>query len=226
MSGLVRGKIECYLNTFSRNALQQACFKLMYDYFTSHPNYTLIALQYGSTTQVTNSPAGSSGTGTGFYDQANSFGYNAFFVVRSNATTTRPYDVYHMFQWSGAPNQGGQSFGTAPGAPALVNGSSQPVDGNHTFMGYAAAIGIGGTGESSLSPNNGNPWKGTTNNNGADTKPSTGPIWGAPAGGGTGVIIWPRSNSNYGSHRQQTQNMGAVGSTFSSDANLDRKSVV
>jgi|SRR5579885_3623928 len=220
MSGLVRGKIECYLNTFARNALQQACFKLMYDYFTSHPNYTLIALQYGSSTQVTNSPAGSSGTGTGFYDQANSFGFNAFFVVRSNATTVRPFDVYHLFQWSGAPNTGGQSMGTAPGAPALVVGSTQPINNNQTFMAYAAAIGVGGTGGSTGSPNNGNPWKGTQNGNGADTKPATGPIWGAPTGGGTGVMIWPRSNNNVGSHRNQTQNMCAWGPSFSSDANF------
>ena len=223
MSGLVRGKIECYFNTFSRNALQQCCFKVTYDYFTSHPNYTLIASNFGATTQVSNSPAGSSGTGTGFYDQPASFGYNAWFVIRSNATAVRPFDVYHMFQWSGAPNQGGVSFGTTPGNPGLINGSTQPIDNNHTFMAYAAAIGIGGTGGSALSPANGNPWKGTTAANGTDTKPTVGPIWGAPTGGGTGVIIWPRSNSNYGAHRAQTQNMGALGSSFSNDANFPNR---
>jgi len=210
VSGLIRGKIECNVTTnFNRLFMAQACFKLAYDYFTSHPNYTLIALNYGSTAGPATTGAG---TGTGFFDAPASFGYHAFFVVRSNATTTRPYDVYHLFQWSGSVNQGGGTFGSSPGNPGLVNGSTSPVNGNATYMGYAAAIGVGGTGGSVNSPNNGNPWKGTSAANGSDTKGAS--VWGVPPGGGTGVIIFPRSNSNFGSHRQLTQNMGGIIGAF------------
>ena len=212
MSGLVRGKIECVINAqgHNRDTVAQQAFKNLYDFFVSHPNYTMIALQYGSSsTQVNGSTT--SGTGVGFYDQAVSFGYNAFFVVRANATVARPYDVYYLFQWAGATNQSGLAIGTAPGAPALGNGFSG-YNNNTTYAGvsYQVAIGIGGSGGSALSPSNGNPWKGSSSNNGTDTKPTTGPIFGAPAGGGTGVIIFPRSNDNVGGHRLLTQNQGVI----------------
>jgi len=238
MSGLVRGKVECAINAgtaalnidannayFSRCALMQACFKGLYDYFTSHPNYSLIALQYGNTT----GPGFSSpGTGTNYYDTPGSFGHNAFFVVRANATTARPYDVYHLFQWAGvtawAANSG---WNQSPGAPSLCAGYLFPNNsGVYAGVGHAAAIGIGGTGGSALSTSNGNPWKGTQNANGTDTKPSTGPIWGAPAGGGTGVIIFPRSNDGAtGAFKSQTQNLGTL-FNCSTDGQLTRFHIV
>jgi hypothetical protein len=90
-------------------------------------------------------------------------------------------------------------------------GSTNPVNGNYAYLGHQAAIGIGGIGGSALSPSNGNPWKGTTNANGTDTKPASTSIWGAPAGGGTGVIVFPRSNdSNWGTYRTQAQNCGQI----------------
>lgn len=199
------------LNTGNRQSITQAFFKILYDYFSTHPNYTVIALQYGATVQLPGSPAGSSGTGTGFYDQINSFGYNSFFVVRANATNARPFDVYHLFQWGGSINQVGNSFGSAPGNPGLVRGSNSPINNNFTYLGHAAAIGIGGTGGSPKSPGNGNPWKGTTAANGTDTKAASGPVWAAPAGGGSGVIIFPRSNDGVsGAHRTLAQNTGDI----------------
>jgi len=217
MSGLVRGKIECAIPANNRQDETQVYFKNLYDFFTSHPNYTLIALQYGSTTNLPNST--SSGTGTNYYDQANSFGYNAFFVVRANATTARPFDVYYLFQWGGSSNQSGATtvIGQSPGAPALIqNGTSAGNTGvNMTGLMCQAAIGIGGTGGSAGSPNNGNPWKGTQNGNGADTKGN--PVWGAPPGGGTGAMVFPRSNNGnagsgqqVGAHQQSRQNGGSI----------------
>jgi hypothetical protein len=206
MSGLVRGKIECVLAPINRQDQTQEFFTNLYSFFSNHPNYTVIALQYGSS--AANLPnSTSSGTGTNYYNQANSFGYNAFFVVRANATAARPYDVYYLFQWGGSPTQVGTSYelGASPGNPALAAGYAygNAVNGvggntNYTTLIVQAAIGIGGTGGSSLSPNNGNPWKGTSNVNGADTKSAAaiagaGPVWGAPSGGGTGVMIFPRS---------------------------------
>jgi len=165
----------------------QLFFTNLYNFFSTHPNYTLIALQYGSTLNVPGST--SSGTGPNYYDSPSSFGSSAFFVVRANATAARPYDVYHLFQWSGSNGDNVNfSFNASPGNPGLLNGSSA------SGVGHACAIGIGGTGGSALSTSNGNPWKGTQNGNGADTKSVTN-VWGPPPAGGTGVIIFPRSNS-------------------------------
>ncbi len=216
MSGQVRGRVECLTPSITTNLAwqvnAQACFKVLYDFFTSHPNYTLIASYYGVTSPlVFNAPTGGSGTGTGFWDEAHSFGFNAFFVVRANSTAARPFDVYHLFHWTGPINFGSPSFGTSAGTTALLQGSNSPVGDASAYLGHQAAIGIGGTGGSALSPSNGNPWKGTTNANGTDTKPASTTIWGAPAGGGTGVIVFPRSNdSNWGTYRTQTQNCGQI----------------
>jgi hypothetical protein len=216
MSGLIRGKIECVVPTSSTSYYYtqnvQAIFTNLYNYFTSHPNYTLIASFYGATSPQV--PGGTAaGLGTGFWNNPNgSWGFNAFFVVRANATATRPYDVYHMFQWAGPTNYGSPQFGATAGTTALIQGSST-INGslvgsaNGVVLAHAAAIGIGGSGGSSLSPLNGNPWRGTSAANGADTKASTGPIWGAPSGGGTGVIIFPRSNNNHGGTVTLAQNM-------------------
>lgn len=218
MSGNVRGKVECFIGTGITNSINpsyinqmaQEAFKNLYDFFSTHPNYTIVSLQYGATTPlVSGAPTGGSGTGVGYFDSVNSFGYNAFFVARANATTTRPYDVYHLFQWTGSSNQSAPILGTTPGNPAIANGvlASAGLGGNNTFICHACAIGVGGSGGSVLSPNNGNPWKGTTNANGADTKGSI--VWGAPTGG-TGVIIFPRSNSGVGAFRQLTQNLSII----------------
>ena len=229
MSGLVRGKIECALAATNRQDMTQEMFKNLYDFFTSHPNYTLIALQYGlSTTNLPNST--SSGTGVNYYDLANSFGYNAFFVVRANATTARPFDVYYLFQWGGSSTQSGQQLGNAPGAPALTCGTTTPFDGNHTSLMVQAAIGIGGSGGSAGSPNNGNPWRGTQNGNGADTKNSLN-VWGAPSGG-QGAMVFPRSNNGnspsnqqVGAHQSIRQNGGLLYST-NVDNNPTRMGIV
>lgn len=214
MSGLIRGKIECVYPSLGGSYYWaqniQAIFTNLYLFFIGHPNYSLIASYYGVTTQIPGS-AGGSGSGTGYFNNpAGSWGFNAFFVVRANATAARPYDVYHMFQWSGPTNFGSPSFGTSTGTTALIQGSNSPQGGSGVYLGHAAAIGIGGTGGSALSPFNGNPWKGTSNANGTDTKASVGPIWGAPSGGGTGVIIFPRSNNNHGTYQSQAQNMALL----------------
>lgn len=234
MSGQVRGKIECAISAINRQDSAQVYFKNIYDFFSSHPNYTLIALQYGLTgSNLPNSTT--SGTGTNYYDQALSFGYNAFFVTRANATAARPFDIYYLFQWGGSNNQTGANtiIGATigPGNPALAAGTQIPFDGNHNCAFVQAAIGIGGTGGSTLSPNNGNPWKGTQNGNGLDTK-STLNVWGAPPGGGTGAMVFPRSNNGnspsnqqVGTHQSIRQN-GSIIFSSNSDTNPVRQNIV
>src|SRR5579863_5456949 len=189
MSGFIRGKIECYIANKDFNFNLQNGFKNLYDFFTSHPNYTLIALNYGAT----NGPASSAaGTGTGYADPNNSngpnfptFGNNAWFVVRANATTIRPYDVFHYFQLGTEVNATrGLAYNQAPANPSLINGQTVVAGSNNNGgLGYACAIGISGSGgpiggntitgpnitgfggstSGSLGAGFGNPWRGSMN---------------------------------------------------------------
>ena len=235
MSGAVRGKIECVINAANRSNDAQVYFKNLYDFFTSHPQYTLIALQYGALSPAVPSGIGS-GLGTNYYDVSGSFGFNAWFVVRQNATLTRPFDVYHLVQWSGGSNLIVNSgFGTAGsvGAPGQINGQGAGASYPNSAcscIGIQSVIGVGGIGGTTGSSGNGNPWKGGMNALtgvlGIDTKAQTGPIWGAPPGGGTGVIIFPRSNDGpNGAFRTLAQNCAAI-SYFDLDAMQQRMGIV
>lgn len=232
MSGNYRGKIEMWLNTGSGLDNCQGVFKGFYDFWNSHPNATMLSINYGAYTalggtfSVTNNSAtvtasqtitiptivagttlyfsnqlnvaytvlsitgvtitltsvftgatlttatATVGSGTGYYDGYQPFGQNAWFVFRLNATLARPFDVYHMFQWTGGSSFGSQII--APGLPGLLYGSSNPSNGQPAVF-HSACIGIGGTGGSTISVDNGygNPYQGSTNLNGVDTKTPT-----------------------------------------------------
>lgn len=233
MAGTKRGKIECYINTGNRNTHAQVFFKNLYDFFASHPQYTIISLQYGA-----GGPGIlASGNGTGYYDQTGSLGYNAFFVARQNATSNRPFDVYHLFQWTGAnsgattpPTAAAQLLGAlSSSAPALIQ-SVQTYNGSvNTEIGYACAIGIGGTGGSALSPNNGNPWKGSMNVDGRDYKGTgvgTTAVWGAPSGG-SGIITFPRCNNGInGTFASLSQNMMLIFQNGNTDTWQTRQNII
>jgi len=221
MGGFVRGRVECLFNTKNSNYNASNVFTTLYQFFTSHPQYTLIALNYGSTTS---GPGTLPGTGTNFIDAinaatVNSWGNNAFFVVRQNASPARPYDVFHLFQWSGASNGtggAGGGFGSAPGNPGLFLGSSNTGN-NNCHLGHACAIGISGSGgpftggvitgpgitgyggstSGSLQNGFGNPWRGSMNALtgvlGIDTKAN---------GGSNGLVgVWgaPAGSGSYAS---------------------------
>jgi len=212
----------------------QAYFKNVYDVFASHPNVTMIALQYGATSPTVPG-AVSAGSGSNYWDVAGgSFGFNAFFVARLNATLVRPFDVYYLVQWCGAPGIIASSgFGLAPGAPGQVQGlgsGNSPGGNSWPCTAFQIAIGVGGTGGTTGSVGSGNPWKGGMNALtgvlGIDTKAQSGPTWGAPPGGGTGVIVFPRSNvGSNGAFRSQTQNCASI-TYFQSDVQQQRYSIV
>ena len=215
MGGFVRGKIECFMCNKDGNYNVQNMFKNIYDFFSSHPQYTLHSLNFGAT----NGPAAvGAGTGTGYVDSVSStggttFGNNAWFVFRQNASPARPFDVYHLFQWNGAANgTRGATFGTSPGNPGFIsfNGNA-----NTTQIGYACAIGISGSGGTTGSYGNfGDPWKGTAaaltgSTAGSDTKGQAPvPVWGTPIGG-TGVMIFPRANNGPNGTYQQASSQNA-----------------
>jgi hypothetical protein len=118
--------------------------------------------------------------GMNFYDQSNPAGQNAFACFRFLSASV-PFDV--LIQWTG-----GSAAGTAPGAPAQINGSTP----TNTF-GIAFAQRSGSTA-----------WGGTTGNAGSDAKST--PVW---TSGAVEQAYYPRSNDGVraGTHAASRQNM-------------------
>jgi hypothetical protein len=185
MSGQIRGKIECFLNEGNGNNNAQAFFKGLYDCFLAHPNMTLVARSAGASKPAAN---------IGYYDAADAFGNNCWAVFKMAATAVgggpRNFDYYVLIQHATA-----STFGTSPGNPGLIIGSTGSSSG---VVGIAAAIGVGG---------DGNPWKGAGATIGANTKGT--PVWGAPVGG-SHVHVLPRSNNGGGSHSANRENCAYV----------------
>ena len=197
MAGTIIGKIDCRTSLVSGADLrQQEVFKMVYDFFqqmVSAGYATRIALQYGDT----NDPVTGAGSGTDYWDGTSPFGENAFALFRVNGLTsgnsqsarngsTLPdFDYYVLIQWAD-----GDSFGTSPGNPGLINAA--------TSDGVAIAVAV--------REDNGSPWNGTTNNNGADTKGSV--VWTA---GASVLHTFPISNTyTGGSHLTNKQNMRRI----------------
>lgn len=213
MAGHIRGNIECFvapnMGQFSVSWAPSYMMVNLYNFFLNHSNCTMIASNYG---HADNTNGFVIGTAFTYPSTSGGLGNNSWFLTRMNATSLRPFDIYHLFQFCGTDGGGAYSpysssatFGLTPGNPGVVQGSSAAIN----VIAHACAVGIGGTGGSTLSVSNGygNPWKGTSNNNGADTKGST--VWGTPSGG-TSAYIWPRSNDGFGSFSALAQNMTPV----------------
>lgn len=186
MAGTIRGRIECFTDEGglgnNEGAMAQVCFKNLYDVFDSHPNATLVALQYGSGT-FTGFTTGTGG-GTDYYDGAAPFEDNAFAVFRMETSALRAFPYYVLIQWTAF-----NGLGDPPGDPAADHGAGT---GNDGYVGISFAVGEGG---------DENPWNGTTNADGTDTKGD--PVWAVPSGG-TRVHVWPRDN-NPGRPSEDTQ---------------------
>jgi hypothetical protein len=197
MAGTVIGKVDMKFQSIPENLLVQEAFKNFFDFFeqmVAAGYATRIALQWGSTTSPV---SGSSGLGTGYWDSAASFGENSFALYRMNGlasgntqsarngTTLPDFDYYVLFQWSVT-----SLFGASPGDPGLLNAS--------TSDGLAVAIAVREDG--------GNPWNGTSVNDGTDSKGAT--VWTA---GGSVLHVMPISNTyTAGSHTTNKENMRGV----------------
>jgi len=184
MAGTLHGKKDVYVNTVGSNNAQEG-FKSLFDFFEDlvdvHGYCTRVALNWGS-----------GGTGTDFWDGANPFGSNAFAVYCFPPSPQRLWSWYILIQWSA-----GATFGSAPGNPGLTDGGTGGGVSNIAFA-VAAALDSG--------DNPANPWNGTSNFDGADTKGAT--VWAAP-GGGT-LYVMPRSNDVGGSHATNKENCGPI----------------
>lgn len=165
MSGTVCGILDAYHYATVTFNQRQGFFKLINNFFermVTVGNAARVALQYGA-----------SATGTDWYDGANPFGENAFAVYKllASASSVRSYDLYVLIQFCSAA-----SPDTAPGNPGRFNGST-----SNRGVGFELAFREDG----------GNPWNGTTNNDGSDTKGST--VWTA---GGSVLHLLDRANSD------------------------------
>lgn len=134
MSGVVRGKVNCFSYVTSSSDYEKLVnewFKNLYDFWDNHPNATLVSR---------NSGFGTVPGADGFWDDPRPFQHNAWAVFRLEPTSARPYPVYFQFQ-RGGPNV--TNLGAAPGAPAFLNGNN--VIGNTVpRSGFQMAIGEGG----------------------------------------------------------------------------------
>ena len=132
---------------------------------------------------------GSAGTGENFVGEQLTVGNNAWSCYRFLSAST-PF--YMFLQATGLSNA--NNFGTAPGNPGMVDGSSA-VSG----VGVAFAMHSDG----------GNPWNGSVARSGSDFKRS--PVW--VTGSDGGVFVWPRTNSPGGFNSPNRENtIGIPGS--------------
>jgi hypothetical protein len=194
-----RGVVDVYTNSSNHALDAQEAFKTSFDAFehwVSLGYCNRVALFWGE-------DGGGAGTGTDFHDGGSPFKSNAWYVYQFPPTLNRKYSFYVHGQYS----EDG-TYGNGPssaGAPALIENNRGTVAANTGQFGFQAAIGITSVGL------DGNPWAGTSNFDGADTKGTVagvGPVWAAP-GGGT-VHVFPRSNNTGGTHVTNKENMMRV----------------
>ena len=181
MGGIPKFKLNCYTAGLTLPNYGQSLFKQTWDFFKQ-----LESVGYVLEIARNN---GSGGTGTDFWDGANPFGPNAWALFRFNTTSLRSFPYYVFFQYATSSN-----FGTAPGSPGLITGSSGTSTSILFGMQMASAYDSMG--------NPANPWGGTTGSLGSDTKGS--PVWIAPVGGY--VDVYPMSNNPGGSYSSLKEN--------------------
>lgn len=171
MSGTIRGRIGIWFpgegadgDTSVEAVIAQGVFTNLYEFFDAHPNATILATQFGSGGDE-NISSGTPGIGL-FGEDPQHWMRNAFFLVRMEPTGSRSFPYYLLWQWADNDN-----FGDSPGNPASIDDDS---NGRDLSIGVALAVGEGGDDPDF------NPWTGSMNADGADTKGST--VWDAPAG--------------------------------------------
>lgn len=185
MAGQTVGKVDVTYQFSTDNENNQALFTTIWRFF----NGPMLSSSYVELVALN---YGAAGTGTEYPDENAPFGQNAFFVWRlPSGSSSRPVDVYVMCQWADAT-----SFGSSPGNPGrLSNGTGDGV-------GICVAYRDDG----------GNPWAGSTNGDGSDTKGD--PVWTA---GDSVLRIFPRSNEDGLTHSTSKENLFQISDVSSSD---------
>lgn len=194
MGGTIRGQIDCYTNETTEYRNTAVTWKTWYDFFQAHPLMTRIAYNVGS-----------GGTGTDMWDGANPWGNHCWAVWQWGTSAARTYPIYVLMQCESGGGATNQAVGVAPGDPASHSGNSTGTSYSHLMINFA--IGVGG---------DENPWNGTTNDDGTDTKGGSaampvgndgnGAVWRTPVGG-SNLICYPRSNSAGGTYNPGNMRM-------------------
>lgn len=204
MGGTVRGKVDAYINTGSTATSAQTIFKNIYDFCVAHPNMTQIARHGGS---------GGTASNVNYWDVANPFLANAWFVFRMNdatlengsasgyaGTRTFPWYMYVQFLRGDVIS----NFTTAPASPSAFQGTtSQSGSAGIVAVQFAIPVGsIAGTSEVA--------WNGA-GSLGTNTKGT--PVWRTTAGTPTGFqgsFVFPRSNNTGGSFNTNRENCSVI----------------
>lgn len=195
MPGEVHGKLDCFVNSVPAKEVTHSVFKGLFDLLNS-------LTASGKVTRIAYN-TGSNGSGTGYWDDPNPFGNNAWYCYRFNSSSVRTWDWYLLVQNA----SGSGNFGDSPGNPGLSNGIAQIQSYNEGTIAMAAAAMVT-TGGVSVSP-----WNGTTNNNGEDNKGD--PVWNSGSVGDV-LRVLPRSNNSGGSHDASRENMAELFNSRSS----------
>lgn len=149
MSGTLCGILDAYVYETANQQRAFGPFKVIFEFFermVAVGNAARVALQWGN-----------GGSGTDWMDGAAPFGENAFFVYKllASASSLRSTDLYVLIQWAYS-----DAWGASPGNPCKFDNST---------TGDGVAI------QMAFREDGGNPWAGTTNNDGSDTKAAT--VW-------------------------------------------------
>lgn len=193
MAGTPHGRVNTFhpnTGTNGRHESAQELFKNLHDHLLAQSGVTRKALYYGTGGAV------GDGAGVEFWDQANSFATGAFAVFTFGVSASRTWTFDVLIQWAG------NAAITGNGLPVQMDGGNSSTSSGEVAI--SVAVGIGGDGD---------PWNGTTNNDGTDSKGS--PVWATPSGG-THVAVLPDSNRDGGGDGTNKENMAEV---FSNNGN-------
>ncbi len=182
MSGTTHGRIDCHSDAGNNWRNVQEAYKGLFDFMSGLASWTRKSYFVGDTGG--NVPAGS-GRGTDFWDGTNPMGRNAWAMFEATSATNK---FYVLIQYQDGSSE-------TVGGGGNLNGVSSI--GTRTAIGIqmAAAVTSGGA--------DANPFQGTMNNDGADTKTSS--WWAAPGGGK--LYVFPRNNSAGGGYATNHNNL-------------------
>lgn len=188
MSGTIRAKLDGWFWAGNDDDNGRACFKFIWDHLKE-----LEAA--GVVTEIArNNGTGATTGSTGWWNESNAFGLDAWAVFRWNSNSNRSWEWYFYMQAA-------SNYGAGVGAPALVQAGTS-IDG----LSMAVAVSV-----NTSSGVTSNPWGGSTGSLGADTKGN--PVWTTGSVGDT-VFVFPRSNSLSGTHVTSKQNLWSAQSEF------------
>ncbi len=182
MAGTPHGRIDALTETLVPVQSAQEAFKTLFDFLSASARHTRIAWSVGTTGgQIAGATPGDD-----YWDEAEPFMVGAWAVFEFTNATPEPW--YLLIQYMDGGNELQPDGGNIDGAT---------FDASNAGIGIQMMCAVGSFGEPI------EPWNGTTNNDGTDTKGS--PWWNVPPGGF--LYAFPRSNSINGAFEAEVNNL-------------------